>query len=279
MFKFITHKSLLVNILFGIFLTLLLVLFFFFLLGWITGHGEYEKVPTVTGKNIDEARTLLQAKGFAVEVVDSVFDITQPKLNVLKQSPEPEATVKHGRTVYLTINRKIAPTVDMPNLVGLSFRSAVLYLQGMGLKVGDTTYKPDITKNSVLIQLLNGVEIKQGTKVPIGSSISFVLGSGLGDQEIDMPDLVGLTYDDARSLLASMNINIGLPILTDASITDTGKAFVSKQEPIVFTEPLPGQRIPNKIRPGQVVDLWLSLIAPIKDSSSIRKPINTNSNP
>jgi beta-lactam-binding protein with PASTA domain len=278
LFKFITHKSLLINILVGIFLSLLLVLLFFFMLGWITGHGEYEKVPAVTGSNINAARALLQSKGFTVEVVDSVYEKSQPKLSVIKQSPEPDATVKYGRTVYLTINRQVAPNVEMPNLVGLSFRSAVLYLQGMGLELGDTTYKPDIAQNAVLVQLYNGSEVKQGTKVPIGSSISFVLGSGIGNIEADVPDLVGLTYTEAQSILASMNINVGLPILLDANIKDTAKAFVSKQEPTVFTEVTPGQKVANKIRPGQVVDIWLTSTAPVKDSTN-SKIDNSNANP
>lgn len=267
MFKFITHKNLLINILFGIFLTLLLVVLFFFMLGWITNHGNYETVPNITGKNIDAAKLLLESKGFKVEVSDSVFDITQPKLNVLKQTPDGEAIVKRGRTVYLTVNKLVAPQVTMPNLVGLSFKSAQLYLEGLGLKLGDTTFKPDIAKNAVLSQLHNGLEIKQGTKISIGSAISFVIGSGIGDAEIDVPDLVGLTYLDAKSLLGSMNLNIGLPILLDNAIKDTAQAFIAKQEPPVFTEPIPGQKIANKIRPGQIIDLWLSLTAPIKDST------------
>ena len=273
MFKFITHKNLFINLLFGVFVTLLLVLLFFFGLGWITGHGEYEKVPAVTGKNIETAKSLLKSKGFNVEVVDSVYDMAQPKLNIIKQSPEPDATVKHGRTVYLTINRQVAPTVIMPNLVGLSLRSAQLYLQGMGLKMGDTTSKPDIAKNSILTQLYNGSEIKPGSSVPIGSSISFVVGRGIGDQEINVPDLVGLTYADAQSLLGSMNISMGLPILLDANIKDTAKAYVAKQEPPVFTEVAPGQRVNNKIRQGQGIDLWLTLTPPHKDSTAIKNDI------
>jgi len=255
------------------------VVLFFVMLGWITGHGEYEKVPTVTGKNVEAARVLLKSKGFNVEVVDSVFDMAQPKLNVLKQSPEPEATVKHGRTIYLTINRQVAPTIEMPNLIGLSIRSAILYLQGMGLKLGDTTFKPDIAKNSILSQLYNGSEIKPGSKVPIGSSIAFIIGSGVGDMEIDVPNLVGLTYSDAQSILSSMNITLGMPIILDASITDTANAFVSKQEPPVFIEPAPGQKIPNKIRSGQVLDVWLSLTAPIIKDADSTKFISNNTTP
>ena len=268
MFKFITHKSLLINILAGIFLSLLLIIVFFYGLGWITEHGKYEKVPTVNSKNIETAKQLLQSKGFNVEVVDSIFDISQPRLNVLKQSPEGEAVVKHGRTVYLTVNRLVAPTVVMPNLIGLSFKSAQLYLTGMGLQLGDTTFKPDLAKNSILSQLYNGAEIKAGSKVPIGSRISFVIGSGIGDQETDVPDLVGLTYVEAQSLVANMNINIGLPILLDANIKDTTKAYIARQEPPVFIEPIPGQKINNKIRPGQMIDVWLTFEKPVKDSAS-----------
>lgn len=268
MFKFITHKSLLINILVGVFLSLLLVVLFFYGLGWITGHDKYEKVPTITNKNIESAKLILQAKGFTVEVVDSVFDITQPRLNVLKQSPEGESIVKHGRTVYLTINRQIAPTIVMPNLVGLSFKSATLYLTSMGLQLGDTSFKPDIAKNSILTQLYNDTEIKPGSKVPIGSRISFVIGSGIGDQEANVPDLVGLTYSDAQSLMGSMNLNIGLPILLDATIKDTAKAYIARQEPPVFTEPIPGQKINNIIRPGQMIDVWLTFEKPIKDSTN-----------
>ncbi len=248
---------------------MLLVFGFFYLLSWITGHGEYEKVPTLSGKNIDAATAILKSKGFNVEVVDSVFEISQPKLSVIKQSPEPEALVKYGRTVYLTINRQIAPTVTMPNLVGLSIRSAQLSLQSAGLKMGDTTFRPDLAKNSVLSQMFNGAEIKAGSKISIGSSINLVIGSGIGDEEVDVPDLVGLTYADALSLLGSMNISVGLPIMLDANIKDSLKAYISRQEPPVFTEPLPGQKINNKIRAGQMVDVWLSLLPPVKDSITI----------
>lgn len=276
MFKFITHKNLLINILAGILFTLILIILFFYLLSWITGHNEYEKVPLITGKNVEAAKALLKQNGFKVEVVDSVFDITQPKLSVIKQSPEPDAIVKHGRTIYLTINRQEAPTIEMPNLIGLSIKSAQLYLQAMGLKMGDTTFKPDIAKNSVLSQRINGVEVKQGTKVPIGSYISFVIGSGIGDEEIDVPSLVGLTYAETVALLGSMNISIGLPILLESTITDTSKAFVVKQEPTTFFEPFPGQRVNNKIRPGQVIDVWLSITQPALDSSILKTITDQN---
>ena len=244
---------------------------FFYSLGWITGHDNYEKVPEIVGRDVKDAVSLLKTQGFKVEVIDSVYEMKLPKLSVVKQSPEPDAVVKHGRTIYLTINRQEAPTVEMPNLVGLSFKSAQLYLESMGLLLGDTSYRPDIARNSILNQRFDGNEIKQGTRIPIGSKISFVIGSGIGLNEMDMPNLVGLNYYEAKALLNSMNILIGMPILLDANITDTANAYVVKQEPQVFYQPIPGQFIINKIRKGQVVDLWLSTIAPVIDSTGFPK--------
>lgn len=265
MFKFITHRNLLINILFGIFLSLLAVVLFFLMLGWITNHGSYETVPNITGKHIDVAKQMLEAKGFKVEVSDSVFDISQPKLNIIKQSPDADAVVKKGRTVYLTVNRLVAPKVEMPNLVGLSFKSAILYLEGLGLKLGDTSYIPDFTKNAVIKQMYNGQEIKQGTKIPIGSNISFVLGSGLGG-EVEVPNLIGLNYTDAISLLGSYKLSLGLPLL-DVDVKDTAKAFVYKQDPAPYFEPLPGQKIKSKTRAGAIIDVWLSVNQPPRDTS------------
>lgn len=244
---------------------------FFYSLGWITGHDNYEKVPEIVGRDVKDAVSFLKTQGFKVEVIDSVYEMKLPKLSVVKQSPEPDAVVKHGRTIYLTINRQEAPTVEMPNLVGLSFKSAQLYLESMGLLLGDTSYRPDIARNSILNQRFDGNEIKQGTRIPIGSKISFVIGSGIGLNEMDMPNLVGLNYYEAKALLNSMNILIGMPILLDANITDTANAYVVKQEPQVFYQPIPGQFIINKIRKGQVVDLWLSTTAPVIDSTGFPK--------
>ena len=82
--------------------------------------------------------------------------------------------MKINRTVYLTINRAVPPEVEMPNLNGYSFRSAEMLLINAGLKVGDTSYKTDLSNNSVLEQRFNGSIIAPGTKLRMGSSISLV---------------------------------------------------------------------------------------------------------
>ncbi|MFN5646052.1 MAG: PASTA domain-containing protein, partial [Sphingobacteriales bacterium] len=133
-------KSLALNILLGILATVVIVFLFLQSLNFWTNHGAYLRVPDVKGKKLEDAAQFLEKQGFEVIIQDSVFQDTTPPLQVIKQFPEPDATVKVNRTVYLTINRAVAPLIDMPNLVGMSFRNAELELRAKGLKLGDTSY-------------------------------------------------------------------------------------------------------------------------------------------
>lgn len=272
MFKFITAKPLWVNILTGLGLILVLILLFFGSLEWLTGYGKYEKVPSITGQHILAAQKILEDKGFEIIIQDSVYIDTVARQAVVRQSPEADAMVKQGRTIYLTVNRVIPPQVEMPNLAGFSIKSAEMYLQSLGLKLGYVTYKPDIARNAVLEQLINDEPVKPGTKIPIGSVINFVLGSGVGTNELDVPDLVGLRLADARAFLATISINIG-SIIAVGPISDSAAAFVIKQNPDLFSGALgpAGEKLPNKIRQGQMMDLYISETAPVKDT--IRTPI------
>lgn len=268
MFKSITSKPLWVNILAALGLIILLVVLFFISLGWITGFGKSEKVPNIVGQNAVAAQKILEDKGFQVALQDSVYVDSVAKLAVVKQSPEADAIVKHGRTIYLTINRSLAPMVEMPNLVGFSIRSAEMYLQSLGLKLGMINYKPDIARNAVLEQTFNDIEIKPGTKIPLGSAVSLVLGSGIGTGDMEVPNLIGLTLAEAKSWLTSLSLNIG-SIIPVGAIADTNAAFIVKQTPDAYVEPVPGQKAANKIRSGQLLDIYISSVAPVKDTTSL----------
>jgi eukaryotic-like serine/threonine-protein kinase len=240
---------------------IILILLFLLSLNWITRHGESRTVPAVVGKNINDVEKFLDTKGFDVVVQDSAYYDSLPPGFVLRQVPEADEVVKINRTVYVTINRFVPPDVEMPNLLGSSYRNAEMVLRNMGLRMGDTTYRVDFAKNSVLEQLYNGSSIKAGTKLKMGSTISLVLGSGLGSEDINVPDLVGRSYDEARALLDAQGLS-GLVII-DPNVKDTFSAFVYKQNPMPRTAD--GARL--RIRPGQMIDIWLSLEKPVSDST------------
>jgi eukaryotic-like serine/threonine-protein kinase len=261
-FKFIARQSFLVNLLAAIALVFLVGFLFFQSLGWITHHGEYLKVPSVTGKNVDSATDLLEKEGFEVVITDSIYNDSLPLNVVKKQLPDPDATVKVNRTVFLNVNPTTLPMIDMPNLEGLSFRFALDKLQKNHLKLGDTTNRADFMKGSVLEQHFNGKKIGAGAQVRWGSTIDLVVGGGLEAQKIPVPDLTGMTVAEARDLLKQQGIILAA-ILTSGDITDTANAYIYKQNPDAFSY----GTTPAYIQPGQTMDIWIQLQpAPIIDS-------------
>lgn len=270
MLKFITHRPLWLNILVGILLALVIFFVFVFSLNWITHHNQSKSVPSVQGRSFEEATEILENAGFEVVIQDSIYVDTAKPLKVMKQVPEPDELVKVNRTVYLTINRAVPPLVEMPNIIGYSFRSAEMVLNNMSLNVGDTIYRPDFAKNSVLEQRYNGEKIAPGTKVRMGSTISLVLGDGVGEQEYVVPNLVGMRFAEAKAALAANGIGIGAVVAY--GIEDTLSAYIFRQNPERYNE----EKKFRYIRPGQLVDVWLQQDPPARDtiiSGNINEPL------
>lgn len=260
MFKFITHRPLWLNILAGILLAVAVLFIFVFSLNWITHHDESKTVPSVAGKSFEEAEAILEKAGFEVEIQDSIYVDTVKPLKVLRQVPDADEVVKVNRTVYLTINRAVPPQIEMPNLVGFSYRSAEMELKNWGLRVGDTVYEANFAKNAVLRQLYKGSEIAPGTRIRMGSTISFVLGSGVGNEKFVVPSLIGMTYGNAKSLLESHGLGFG--VVLAEGVTDTMAAYIYWQNPERYDE----DRKFRYIRSGQLMDVRLQLEKPVTDS-------------
>ena len=196
---------------------------------------------------------------------------TLPPLAVVKQFPDADAEVKINRTVYLTINRSAAPLIQMPQLVGQSFRSAQIVLKQTGLKLGDTSFVVDFAKNSIKKQMYNGQEIAFGTKIPMGAKIDLVISNGIADADMQVPQLIGMTYGEAKILMGGIGLEFG-SVVPDPAVKDTMNAFIYSQSPPRLTD----DKHVNRIHPGQLMDIRLSLekpvagdsvVAPVKDKS------------
>jgi eukaryotic-like serine/threonine-protein kinase len=256
-FKFITRQHFLVNFAVAILLFLGLIFLFLSFLNVITRHNDYEKVPEITNMNLRDALDALEKNGFKWEVQDSVWEPDVAPLTVLMQSPIPGQMVKAHRIIFLTVNKSQPPVIQMPDFVGFSFRNAELYMNQLGLKLGDTIRKPDIARDAVLEQLYNGRQISPGTSIFKGSTISLVLGSGLGENENNVPDLFGLTYAEAISVMQGLGMNLGA-LLPDVNVRDTANAYVYRQNPNPITKLPDGKKQVNRMREGQSIDLWIS---------------------
>lgn len=257
-------KPLWVNILAGIGLILVLLIVFFFSLGWITGNGKTEKVPNVLGLDVIAAEKNIKALGFDLVLQDSIYVDTLARNSVLRQTPEADEVVKKGRTIFLTINRVIAPQVDMPNLIGFSLKSAQTYLKVLGLRIGTINLVADRNKNVIVEQLVGNTPIAPGTKIVSGTLINFTVGDGGASIGMEVPDLIGLTVAMAKMQITSMGLLVG-NITANGAIQDTANAFVVQQNPSTYSSVLDslGMPVKNVTIQGVAIDLVIDKVAPV----------------
>jgi len=213
-----------------------------------TRHGESLSVPDIRGLKISEMQRVLAEKKLHFVITDSLFFADKPALSVVEQNPAPESKVKEGRIIYITINANTAPIVSLPNLIDVSIRQASAMLVSAGLKPGRLIYKPDIAQNVVLDMLYRGQTVKADTKIPKGSIVDMVLGDGLEGSDVPLPDLTGLTLEEASNLLASSSLNKGA-VSFQGIIKDSSASKVFKQDP-AFNDG-------KMLRSGHAVDLFL----------------------
>ncbi|RZK55188.1 MAG: PASTA domain-containing protein [Pedobacter sp.] len=207
-----------------------ILLIAFFSLRYYTKHGEGLEVPELKGLSLAQAVTKLEDLGLRYEV-DSVYIMDKPPGIVTDQDPDANTFVKGNRTIYLTINTAQAPNVKFPDIENKSLREAKALLESYRLKVGDTTYKPDVAKDVVLEAFFGGQPIKAGEVLPTGSVINLTLGDGRGNEDVELPNLTGLTIDEAKFSLRGAMLTLGT-ITYEGSIIDTADAVIVTQFPL-----------------------------------------------
>ncbi len=235
-------------------LFVLLFLFFQVYLPTYTNHGQTVTVPDLEGFHYEKLPAYLNERDLELVVTpDSGFVADAKPLHVLKQNPRPGAKVKQDRKIYVTLNAANPPLVKMPNLVNTQLKNAQEILSNYGLVRGDIVYVPDIGINVVLEQKYRGRDIKEGMEIAKGSQIDLVVGDGLGNQVLAIPNLVGMDEVEAEFLVIGSGLRMGtLNYVT----TDT----VPKGT-IVQQLPPPGVNA----KTGEIVDLWVSELENVND--------------
>jgi len=263
-FRFLTTKKFLRHLGLAVALGIIILLGILVWLKIYTHHGQAITVPNLAGLTVEEVDDVTSSRRLRYEVVDSVFSTEMPRGTVLKQNPKANSLVKKNRKIFLTLNAINLEMVSMPRLVGLSIRQARLALHNAGLILGDIEYRPDYAINNVLQQMHLDSVINEGTEITKGAVIDLVLGMGLSKETTRVPDLVGVTIEEATMVIADYYLNIGA-ITYDESMEneeDSALAFIWRQYP-EFDEF-------KRLNMGMEVDIWLTI-----DSTLLPQPDST----
>lgn len=177
----------------------------------VSGKEFSDTYTSIIGKNAEEAMGWLWECGVKKEDVFRKYSASTTGVGNGCVSaftyengsvPEEGAKIKEGDRFTITIN-SYTDSVGVPHLGGKSFKEAVELLYESKLNVGEITYKESgFADGTVLSQTPSADETAY-----YGDKIDLVLSQKASS--FKMPELVGLTSEEAEKLLADHGLELG----------------------------------------------------------------------
>ncbi len=245
--RVVRHSKRLTNLLLTSFLFTVALLFESPKLGYAQPASQGTiPVPSVVGRHIDQARTILERSRFPVGKILKEPTDGVPVDTVTRQDPPAGTQVRVGTAVNLWIaaappQPPPAPSVvgrpavaprqppPVPSVVGRHIDQARTILERSRFPVGEILRE---STDRVPVDTVTGQDPPAGTQVRLGTAVNLWIAAAL--PRLAMPSVEGLHIDEARSRLGEFRLEVGeiLRESTDRVPVDT----VTGQDPPAGTQ-------------------------------------------
>ncbi|HIY43278.1 MAG TPA: Stk1 family PASTA domain-containing Ser/Thr kinase [Candidatus Nocardiopsis merdipullorum] len=158
-------------------------------------------IPDVVGVSEEEARTTLEDEGFENITTEEQSDEEAEEGTVLETDPEAGKEIPVSDPVTLMVSSGPGD-VEIPDVEGQSETDAMNTLNEAGFENITTDTRPDneISQGSAI-----GTDPSSGSEVAADSEVTLLISSG--PEQVTIPDLQGMTQEDARSALEELGLN------------------------------------------------------------------------
>lgn len=236
---------------------ILLLILTQWLLRIYTNHGQKLVLPNFVDMSLDEAEEKAAEETFSIIPNDSIFVVNKPGGIILSQNPDPEAVVKEGRKVYVTLTKYNADQIRverLPLMYGKDFdrkRKELKLAFEIEAEVADYRFDPG-PPNYILAVLYNQDTIISARgrdneyEIPKGATLRFVISKEDG-ASLTVPDLICMGQEEAGFLLSTLKLNVEA---VDTPENTGEELFVVRQEPRYDPQ--------AKITMGDTMRVWLS---------------------
>jgi len=192
---------------------------------------DRKPVPTVVGLNLTAASTVLQQRGFEIQVLRDVNPA--PRGQVFGQNPVGGVRVEEGSTVALRVSDGPGQAA-VPDVGGKTREQAAKLLTKAGFRTQvREESSPEIAAGRVTRTIpAAGTQIDKGTRV--------VLYLSSGSEQVTVPDVTGQGQDQAESALGAAGLRV---TVTEQESSDQEAGTVLAQDPAAGTQALEGSTV------------------------------------
>lgn len=209
----------------------------------ILSAGNTElKVPNLKGLSYKEAKTLLSEMGLQISKGDEVDSDSVAEGLIASQYPSAKTKVDKGDIITVNISKGKKDAV-IPKLVGTTFTSesdVSDILSKYGYKLGKVSYEESYETPGTIIKQSPDA----GTTAEKKTSVDIVISKA--KSKATVPNLNGMTYDQAESALQSLGFSVGRVTEEENNGFTAGTVF--KQYPAANSE----------YQTGSTVDIWIA---------------------
>lgn len=210
-----------------------------------TRQGAAVTVPEVRELPFEQASNLIEDRDLRPERRDQPFNPSLPRDAVVDQNPQPNASVKPGRRIYLYVNSGARQLVTVPDVLTQTEMNAKSSLSQLGLTNVEVRRDENPSPNAGTVTRQNP---DPGQTVGAESRITLWVSKGLGSERVTIPDVRGLAPVDARRELTEAGLWVDPTRSVGGTITrqepETGEEVRKGTEVRIYSEPLDEQPSP-----------------------------------
>lgn len=215
---------------------------------------ETVAVPTVVGLSQANAKAQIEAAGFVWELnSEKVASDSVEEGSVASTDPAGGTQAEKGSTVRVTISSGPDSVVLPDNLVGMTPEDARKAIEALGLKWELDSSK--VASDTVAEGKVAQTNPSPGSKVKAGQTIRVYLSSG--SDEVEVPDLDGMSQDQARSALKAVGLELGNVTSVDS---EKDKDRIVAQDPVTGTKVKKGTTIGVSVSNGKTAQVEIPTV-------------------
>ncbi|WP_343239449.1 Stk1 family PASTA domain-containing Ser/Thr kinase [Streptomyces sp. SID7909] len=190
---------------------------------WYINSGQFTKVPSLLGQTEKTAKERLSGAGLELKGVERAFSDTVDRGKVIRSNPKSGARIRGNGSVSLVVSRG-PEIVQVPDVAGDRLADARQRLTKAGLLPGMVTkeFNDDVAAGEVV-----RTDPEAGTDRHPDSAVAIVVSQG---SRIDVPDVTGLSVDDATDTLADEGLKVKVKPGRVHSPEDEGDVAVQSPE-------------------------------------------------
>jgi serine/threonine-protein kinase len=216
-------------------LALLAVLLYLILSGTLA--TERSQVPRVTGKQLVEARAIMERAGFEVDT--ERVQSAQPFDQVVDQDPNPGEEAEEGSIVTLEVSGGPGEVL-VPPVSGLRQAQAIEELEDADLEVTIDREFSDRVREDFAIRTVP----REGTELTKGTRVRLIVSDG--PEQVAVPDVLGLSRESAESRLRDE----GFGVIVEEQESEESEGTVISQDPGGGSEVARGETVTITVSTG-----------------------------